>query len=282
MAATDKVELQYSNIAKPPPSTGSPPWPSTTNTTPSVTVSMDEQQKKESKALQESSYGNIPEQSHPVGRTSTDRSKSLPSIAKDPLHLVYKNGNSLNIWCFCFCIQSRLCPNFIEKSIYKLKVRNDHLFKKKLRFGAIRFVSLTVLVWVLISVFFSSSIFVIIASVSCMMDQHEWNDETFNQTCVLQSYLNCSVILIDSSHCTEHKLYHLSEDDHCTKYAINSSHPCWMRQCDDNEVHLEYPSFDEWYCGYVPLTIGIILLCVGQCCIINIKQFCCSQLCGKH
>eukprot|EP01084_Bolivina_argentea_P128865 227704_1 len=294
MANTENVELQYSNIGNNP----LPPNPTsvlgnnttTSTNTPSLTNSKLEEEEEKKPVMVDNNnndtlFGDLPQEetfvdSNDITEIELEDTDGT-ATNRESLHLIY-NNSSIDIWCFCFCIKSNRFSNLIEQCIYKLKLKIDLWLKNKKHFGVCRFVTISVLIWMIISIFFGFCLFMTITSISCLIKEYEWNNNIVHEMCFIKSYHineminNCSAYIyqinvINSTQCpliSNYKIFNISLTN-CQNqsqndiYNINNTYQCYMFSCDDNQIHFEYRTFDYWYCGYLPLIFGIVLFCLG-------------------
>lgn len=134
---------------------------------------------------------------------------------------------------------------------------------------------------------------------------HDINTNDIND--INQTYTLWHFNIINSTHCDNidnKKIFNISMDEYTynintntnnnnlcplldDNYSINETKICYIESCNVNEVHFTDSSstndkaYYEWFCdnnlSTSMLIIGILGICFGQFCIMNIKQICCSM-----
>ena len=212
---------------------------------------------------------------------------------------------SFRIWCFCFFISSRRFPQCINDKFITYKNNKEIRSKDKRRhLGVCRYITQSIIIWIIISIYFGSCLFIIFTSIGCMQqnDNNSINstnlDNLHQEMCIMRSPENksCDIIpnetyqlwhmnIINSTNCDNidnNKLFSISMDEYTTdknkcpllddNYSINERKTCYIKSCDVNEVYFtdsfstnEDSNVYQWFCRHNLSTSMLIIGIVGIC-----------------
>ena len=138
-----------------------------------------------------------------------------------PLHKYSESNNntfdddiddgSFDIWCFCFFFSSRRLPDCINQPLITIKTKNDLKSKNQRHLGVCRYITQTIIIWILVSLYFGFCLFIIFASIEeCITDNVDNNINQKWETCTIHSYTTPLCTITDNNINNTYQLWHIN------------------------------------------------------------------------